>query len=76
MQDPVGPPCTCKLVLPFKLLKFLSSFRIRFLALADEHVNASKDYVVDSDYSGSHWLASFLFYSLDRREDALEAMNR
>ena len=55
---------------------FLPPFRIRFLALADEHVNASKDYVIDSDYSGSHWLASFLFYSLDRREDALEAMNR
>ena len=52
-----------------------SPSRVRFLALADEHVNASKDYVVDSDYSGSHWLASFLFYSLDRREDALEAMS-
>ena len=52
------------------------TFRIRLLALADEHVNASKDYVVDSDYSGSHWLASFLFYSLDRREDALEAMRQ
>jgi len=53
----------------------LAQEKVRFLALADEHVNASKDYVVDSDYSGSHWLASFLFYSLDRREDALEAMS-
>jgi hypothetical protein len=34
------------------------------------------DNVVGSDYAGSHWLASFLFYALDRREDAVEALKK
>ncbi len=42
--------------------------------MADKHVEASREEVVGSHYSGSHWLASFLFYALDRREDAVKAM--
>jgi hypothetical protein len=30
-------------------------FRQRLLVLADEHIRASMDYVVGSDYMGSHW---------------------
>ena len=44
--------------------------RRRLFALADEHVLESKDDVVDSDYMGSHWLATFLVQALLRREVA------
>ena len=42
--------------------------------LADEHVNTSFDFVVGSDYAGSHWLASFLVYALQGRELAMDAL--
>ena len=44
--------------------------------LADEHILESEPYVVGSDYAGSHWLASFLVYALQRREEAVAAMAR
>jgi len=30
------------------------------MKMADAHINQSIDFVVGSDYAGSHWLASFL----------------
>lgn len=40
------------------------------LKIADDHIAKSADYVVGSDYAGSHWLASFLTHSLILREEA------
>lgn len=37
--------------------------------LGDQHVNASMPYVAGSDYMGSHWLASFLVYALEKRNE-------
>lgn len=44
------------------------------MSMGDEHVRESKDFVVGSDYAGSHWLASFLVYSLQLREAAVANM--
>ncbi len=44
--------------------------------MGDNHVLASREEVVGSHYSGSHWLASFLFYALDRREALSERLIR
>ena len=44
-------------------------YKDQFLALGDQHINASYDQVVGSDYMGSHWLASFLVYALEKREE-------
>jgi len=41
--------------------------RGRLIAMGDEHILASIDNVVGSDYAGSHWLASFLFHALETR---------
>ena len=38
--------------------------------LGDKHIEASMNEVVNSDYMGSHWLASFLVYALTKREEA------
>jgi hypothetical protein len=47
--------------LPIKWLKTdFSIYRTRLLEMADAHINQSIDFVVGSDYAGSHWLASFL----------------
>ena len=46
----------------------LKKNRIHLKILADSHINSSMDKVIGSDYMGSHWLASFLVYSLDKRE--------
>ena len=51
-------------------MKTLALCRRRLFALADEHVLESKDDVVDSNYMGSHWLATFLVQALLRREVA------
>jgi len=48
--------------------------RQRLFALADRHILASADKVVGSHYSGSHWLASFLMYALERREIAVKEL--
>ncbi|XP_023325725.1 uncharacterized protein LOC111699315 [Eurytemora carolleeae] len=39
----------------------------RLVRMGDEHILKSIDYVVGSDYAGSHWLASFLFNALEVR---------
>lgn len=42
--------------------------------VGDKHMRASIDSVVGSHYMGSHWLASFITYALQKREEALEAV--
>ena len=49
--------------------------RDNLLRLADKHVMASMGQVLDSEYSGSHWLATFLSYALIRREEALHSLS-
>lgn len=46
--------------------------------LADEHVRASMNEVAGSDYMGSHWLATFLVYALEERDEiwVVEIENR
>ena len=41
------------------------------MRIGDNHIKKSMDYVIGSDYVGSHWLASFLTHSLLMREKAL-----
>ena len=41
----------------------------RMREMADQHVRTSIDQVVGSDYAGSHWLATFLLYALELREE-------
>jgi len=41
------------------------------LRIADAHILQSMDFVVGSDYAGSHWLASFLTHALLIREKAV-----
>ena len=48
----------------------LSSYRNRLRAVADAHVLASRDEVIGSHYSGSHWLASFLLHALEKRQES------
>ena len=38
------------------------------MRIADEHIRKSMDYVIGSDYAGSHWLATFLTHALLMRE--------
>lgn len=40
------------------------------LAVADAHVAHSLDRIVDGDYSGQHWLASFALYALKTRGES------
>ena len=45
--------------------------RSNLLRIADAHIHQSMDFVVGSDYAGSHWLASFLTHALIMREKAM-----
>ena len=45
------------------------------MKMADDHILQSMDYVVGSDYAGSHWLASFLTYALQKRGEALKHLH-
>lgn len=38
-------------------------------SVGDQHVMASMEHVIGSDYMGSHWLATFLVYALEAREN-------
>lgn len=40
---------------------------VKFRAIGDQHLQASMNYVSESDYMGSHWLATFLVYALEQR---------
>jgi len=46
----------------------------RLMEMADNHVRTSIEYVVGSDYAGSHWLASFLVYALEERARTMIAL--
>ena len=50
---------------------FFLFFRSNLMRIGDNHIKKSMDYVIGSDYVGSHWLASFLTHSLLMREKAL-----
>jgi len=45
--------------------KKLPKQKVAIFKLADEHINASLNYVIGSDYMGSHWLATFLVRALN-----------
>ena len=51
----------------YRLAKVIPKYKERFVQLGDEHIRASWQQVVGSDYMGSHWLASFLMYSIEVR---------
>ena len=48
----------------YQIAKSVGSKAKHLTKLADQHISASYDHVVGSDYMGSHWLASFLVYAL------------
>ncbi|MDA7803384.1 DUF2891 domain-containing protein [Crocinitomix sp.] len=52
----------------YRLAKVLPEFEVKFTAIGDVHMRASMNQVAESDYMGSHWLASFLVYALESRE--------
>lgn len=52
----------------YTIAKKLPELRENFIQLGDTHLLASMNQVAESDYMGSHWLASFLIYALERRE--------
>lgn len=45
----------------------LPTYKASFIAIGDKHMRASMNEVAESDYMGSHWLASFLVYALEAR---------
>ena len=51
----------------YALAARLEELKERLVAIADEHVKASMDYVLDSHYCGAHWLATFLFLALENK---------
>jgi len=54
----------------YGLAKRLSGeISIKLFEIADEHVKTSIENVVGSDYAGSHWLATFLLYALEKRAE-------
>lgn len=56
----------------YVLAKMLPKQQNHFIELGDRHVRASMNYVVDSDYMGSHWLATFMMYALDKRSELVK----
>lgn len=53
----------------YTIAKQLPKYKNQFKLIGDKHINASFQYVMESDYMGSHWLASFLTYALIMREN-------
>jgi len=51
-------------------------YRARMMKMADKHILESMDYVVGSDYVGSHWLATFLTHAIQKREEAVKVLSR
>lgn len=45
----------------------LPKYKSKLFEQGDMHINTSINYVVGSDYMGSHWLATFLVYALEER---------
>lgn len=52
----------------YRLAKAIPEYKAPFTKIGDTHMRASMDQVAESDYMGSHWLASFLVYALETRE--------
>lgn len=52
----------------YALAKSLPKYANKFIAIGDEHLNASYQFVIGSDYMGSHWLASFLLHALEKKD--------
>ncbi|MEX1000558.1 MAG: DUF2891 domain-containing protein [Crocinitomicaceae bacterium] len=40
--------------------------------IADQHIMTSQAQVIDSDYMGSHWLATFMVYALETRAELIK----
>jgi len=51
----------------YVLAKSFPKYSDKFITIGDEHLRASMQYVVGSDYMGGHWLATFLVYALEAR---------
>ncbi len=49
--------------------KMSGDFHDFFFEIADNHIKTSINYVIGSDYMGSHWLATFLVYALIERNE-------
>lgn len=56
----------------YRLSAHLPKQKENLIRIADEHLKASMNQVIGSDYMGSHWLASFLVYAMDMRATALK----
>lgn len=56
----------------YRLAEVMPKYRGPLMTIADAHLNTSMPFVVNSDYMGSHWLASFLVYALEAREEIQE----
>ena len=55
----------------YSLVRSFPEKREQFIAIGDEHLRASMNNVVGGDYMGSHWLATFLVYALDERDETV-----
>lgn len=53
----------------YGIAKKLPKYSSQLIELGDAHIAASEKEVIGSDYMGSHWLATFLVYALDKRSD-------
>lgn len=56
----------------YRLSEHLPKQKDNLIAIADNHLKTSFDEVIGSHYMGSHWLASFLVYALEMREESEE----
>lgn len=52
----------------YSMAKKIPEVKAELNAIANQHVEASKGEVIDADYMGSHWLASFLVYAIYLKE--------
>lgn len=53
----------------YQLANSIPKNKDRLIMVADNHIKASMEQVVGSNYMGSHWLASFLLYALENRSN-------
>jgi hypothetical protein len=51
----------------YRLASVLPKYKESFTEIGDKHIKSSWQEVIGSDYMGSHWLASFLLYSMEVR---------
>ena len=52
----------------YRLAEAIPEYETALSEVGDMHMRASMNQVAESDYMGSHWLASFLVYALESRE--------